>query len=170
MTRRLSHRPVVYDSISPISQYKSGNVDREVNPRQGSRTSFTHSQLHNAESYSRNRDFKSRRHDSCTIYGLRLKGQPFVFLFIPPKHVAMIRIPPSAMPFVALTLLGVASCQQFPSGWQPDMANWGDFPKVPYQVWSSVQPLTEQDRQIVSSVCSNFSKFRYIIPYQLTRS
>lgn len=58
----------------------------------------------------------------------------------------------SALILVALTLFGAALSQQFPSGWEPDTAAWGNSPGVPYAVWESVQPTANQDRSALSSV------------------
>lgn len=61
---------------------------------------------------------------------------------------------PLAMFTVALSLFGAAVSQQFPSGWEPDTAAWGDFPSVPYATWDSVQPTA--DMSTLSSVRSPF--------------
>lgn len=59
---------------------------------------------------------------------------------------------PSVRLVVALSLFGAAVSQQFPSGWEPDAAAWGDFPSVPYAIWDSVQPTADQDKSTLSSV------------------
>lgn len=68
------------------------------------------------------------------------------------SRVMMVSFAPSIRVFAILATLSVVSAQQFASDWEPDTANWGSFPTVPYETWAEVQPTAEQDRLALSSV------------------